>query len=54
VGRGTVPGGGAPNRWVYPVSGARESETRVRARVGWPEKEMEWPSLDEQYGFGFI
>jgi hypothetical protein len=32
VGRGTVPGGGAPNRWVWPVSGARERETRTWAR----------------------
>jgi hypothetical protein len=26
----------------------------VRAHVGQPEKETGWPSLDEQYGFGFI
>jgi hypothetical protein len=54
VGHGTVLGGGAADRRVRPVSDTREREPRMRARVGWPEKEMEWPSLDEQYGFGFI
>jgi hypothetical protein len=37
-----------------PVSGTQEREPRVRARVGRPEKEMEWPSPDEQYDFAFI
>jgi hypothetical protein len=50
VGRGTVPGGGAADMQVWPVSGAWERESRV----GRPEKETELPSLDEQYGFGFI
>jgi hypothetical protein len=54
VGRGTVLGSGAAGRRVRPMSGAREREPHVGARVGWPEKETEWPSLDEQYGFGFI
>jgi hypothetical protein len=54
VGRGTVPGGGAADRWVWPVSGAWEREPRARARVGQPEKETEWPSPDEQYSFDFI
>jgi hypothetical protein len=54
VGRGTVPGGGAADRRVWPISGAREREPRARARVGRPEKETEWPSPDEQYGFSFI
>jgi hypothetical protein len=51
---GIVPGGGATDRWVRPVSGTREREPRAQARVGPPEKETEWPSSDEQYGFSFI
>jgi hypothetical protein len=39
VGRGTVPGGGAADRRVRPVSSAREREPRTQARVGRPEKE---------------
>jgi hypothetical protein len=49
-----MSGGGAANRRVQPISGAREREPCAWARVGRPETETEWPSLDEQYGFVFI
>jgi hypothetical protein len=47
VGRGTVLGGGATDRWVRPISDEREREQRAWARVGRPKKETEWPILDE-------
>jgi hypothetical protein len=36
------------------LSAARGREPHAWARVGWPEKETEWPSSDEQYSFDFI
>jgi hypothetical protein len=47
-------GGGAADRRVRLVSGAWEREPRAQAPVGRLEKETEWPSPDEQYGFSFI
>jgi hypothetical protein len=49
-----VPGGGAADRRVRPVSGTREREPRARARVGRTEKKKGGPSPNEQDGFGFI
>jgi hypothetical protein len=42
---GTVPGDGAANRRVRPVSGTGERgvwHTVARMRVGWPEKKRRW------------
>jgi hypothetical protein len=42
---GTVPGGGAANRRVRPVSGMGEHGVRravARMHVGWPEKKRRW------------
>jgi hypothetical protein len=47
VGRGIVPGGGAADRRVRPVSGAWESRTRGRAWAS-PRRKKGGPSLDEQ------
>jgi hypothetical protein len=52
---GTVPGGGAADRRVWPVRGAGERGARGRAGACGPareEKEMGRP--DAQYRFGFV
>jgi hypothetical protein len=47
---------GAPSADGWAAVAVRVGRERrgTRARVGQPEKKTGWPSLDEQYGFGFI